>query len=246
MTESNKQNLAIPIAIVVAGALVAGAIFFMEQGRPLTGLPSAANPAAGTVAKNVPPVTAADHIIGSPDAPVKIVEYTDLECPFCKQFHNTMKQVVADYPGKVAWVIRNFPLQQLHPNAPKLALAAECVASLGGNDAYWKFSDSIIAQAPITEQDTPQGKVITNSTFFDMTKLDATAVAAGVNAKAFDDCVSSSKFQDLVTQQFNDATAAGGQGTPFSILIKADGTQVPVSGSQPLAVIESTIKAALK
>jgi protein-disulfide isomerase len=154
--------------------------------------------------------------------------------------------------------MRNFPLQQLHPNAPKLALAAECVSALGGNDAYWKFLASIIAQAPI-------------NTFFDMTKLDATAEGVGVSGTKFDSCVTNGTYQALITQQFNDAVAAGGQGTPYSVIIlskkmsdstrkalvaiqaanpgvlllSADGTQVGMSGSQPLATVKSIIDALL-
>ncbi len=220
----------IPIAIVIAGAIVGASIFFMEKGGPAT---AATAPSAPSAVTSIPPVTATDHIMGDINAPIKIVEYTDLECPFCKQFDGTMQEVMAAYPGKVAWIIRNFPLQQLHPNAPKLALAAECVASLGGNDAYWKFLASILAQAPI-------------NTFFDMAKLTPTAVGVGVDATAFNTCLASGKYQALITQQFNDAVAAGGQGTPFSVLITQRGTQIPIPGSQPYAQVKATIDSALK
>jgi protein-disulfide isomerase len=226
----NAQNLAIPIAIVVAGAIIGGAVYFSSKG-------SAAAPANGntptTVAKKIPAVTADDHIYGDPNAPVKIVEYIDLECPFCKQFDGTMKQILAEYPGKVAWVLRNFPLQQLHPNAPKLALAAECVAELGGNDNYWKFKDALFTAAPI-------------NTFFDMTKLTATAEGVGVDGKAFDSCVASGKYQDLVTKEFNDAVSSGAEGTPYSVLIAKDGTQVPIPGSQPYDFVKQAVDTALK
>ena len=262
MSEEKQQNLMIPIAIVIAGAIVGAAIFFVDKGQPTTAAataPAAAAAPTTVLPKDVPAVTAADHITGNLGAPVTVVQYTDLECPFCKQFTGTMQQVMAAYPGKVAWVIRNFPLQQLHPNAPKLALAAECVSALGGNDDYWKFLASIIAQAPI-------------NTFFDMTKLDATATGVGVSGTAFDSCIASGKYEALITQEFNDATAAGGQGTPFSILVlshpmsasvrqaltgiqttnpgsitlSADGTQVGMNGSQPYAVVQSILNALLQ
>lgn len=234
MSEGKQnQSLMIPIAIVIAGAIVGAAIFFMEKDRPLTTNQQANTPSAPVATKNIPPVTAADHILGDVNAPIKIVVYTDLECPYCKQFDGTMQQIMTAYPGKVAWVVRNFPLQQLHPNAPKLALAAECVAELKGNDAYWKFLVSIVEQAPI-------------NTFFDMTKLTATATGVGVDGKAFDACVASDKYQALITSQFNDAVADGGQGTPFSVLITKNGTQVPVPGSQPLETLKQTIDTALK
>ncbi|MES2135356.1 MAG: thioredoxin domain-containing protein [Patescibacteria group bacterium] len=245
-----KQNLALPIAIVIAGALIGGSLFFVGR----TNAP-ATDTTPAVAQKDIPGVTSADHSMGSIDAPIVIVEYTDLECPFCKQFDGTMKQVVANYGGKVAWVTRNFPLQQLHPNAPKLALGAECVASLGGNDAYWKFLDSIFLQAPI-------------NTFFDMTKLTSTAEGVGVNGKEFNTCVASGTFQEKITNEFNDAVGAGGQGTPFSVIVLKDGMsnstkkalgdlqatlqpgtllvskggkQIGMGGSQPMEIIRSVL-----
>ncbi len=95
------------------------------------------------------PVTSADHIQGDINAPVKVVEYSDLECPFCKRFHTTMQQVMKEYgKDKVAWVFRQFPLSQLHSKSPKEAEATECVAELGGNDAFWKFVDLINEVTP--------------------------------------------------------------------------------------------------
>jgi len=92
------------------------------------------------------PVTEADHIRGAVNAPIKIVEYSDFDCAFCARFHQTMKAIVAKYPGdEVAWVYRHFPLEQLHPNAATVALASECVADLGGDEAFWTFADTYLA-----------------------------------------------------------------------------------------------------
>lgn len=88
------------------------------------------------------PVTEKDHIRGSLDAKVIIVEFSDYDCPFCKRFHNTMIEVFESYDeSEVAWVYRHFPLDQLHPEARTKAVASECIASLEGNDAFWAFSD---------------------------------------------------------------------------------------------------------
>lgn len=229
-----SKNLAVPIAIVVAGALIGVSLFFAAKSAPAP-VANTNTPDTGTTqTKPIPAVTSADHIRGSMDAPLVIVQYTDLECPFCKQFDGTMKQVVAAYGGKVAWVLRNFPLQQLHPNAPKLALGAECAGSLGGNDAYWKFIDSIFVQSPI-------------NTFFDMSKLTQTAKDVGVDSKKFDACVTAGTFQEKISAEFNDAVQAGGQGTPFSVIIvKKTGKQIVVPGSQPLENLKAIIDGALK
>ena len=229
---SNQQNLSIPVAIVMAGSLIAIALYLASGGTS-----SGTNTDTGTDAAitNAPAVNAADHILGNPDAPVKVVEYTDFECPFCKQFHTTMKTIMDEYgaKGQVAWVMRNFPLQQLHPNAPKLAEAAECVASVGGNDAYWKFIDSVFLQAPV-------------GSFFDLTKLDSTVSGIGVNVQAFESCYQKGTFKDKIQKEFNDAVAAGGKGTPFSVVVTVGGENVPIPGALPYANIKSVIDQALE
>lgn len=91
-------------------------------------------------------ITDEDHIRGNQDAAVKIVEYSDFGCPYCGQFHQTMKQVMNNYENsEVAWVYRHFPIPQLHPQAPRLARASECVADLEGGDAFWTFADEVFA-----------------------------------------------------------------------------------------------------
>ncbi|MEI7688966.1 MAG: thioredoxin domain-containing protein [Candidatus Nomurabacteria bacterium] len=102
----------------------------------------------------VPAVTAEDHIIGSIDAPIIIVEYSDYECPYCKAFQTTIKQIVADSNGNVAWVFRHWPI---HQNSFSKLVAAECVAKIKGNDAFWKYSDLLFgllktAADPVTDQ----------------------------------------------------------------------------------------------
>ncbi len=93
------------------------------------------------------PVTEDDHYFGSKDAEIVIVEYSDLECPFCARFHGTMHQVVKDYNGKVAWVYRHLPLEGLHPNAFNKALSSECVYDLGGDTKFWMYIDSLFKAA---------------------------------------------------------------------------------------------------
>jgi len=95
------------------------------------------------VATKMRPVSADDHILGDINSEIIVVEYSDLDCPFCKVFHPTMHQVVEKSEGKVAWVYRHYPIPQLHPNAPKKAEETECAWELGGNDAFWKYADKV-------------------------------------------------------------------------------------------------------
>ena len=90
-----------------------------------------------------------DHILGNPEAPIIVIEYSDLECPYCKKFGETMKEIVAESNGNVAWVYRHWIV---HQNALPKAGAAECVNKLKGNDAFWKYIDLVFGLMK-TEED---------------------------------------------------------------------------------------------
>ena len=87
-----------------------------------------------------------DHILGNPNAKIVIVEYSDLDCPFCKSFHNTMHQIIKE-DGDVAWIYRHYPIPQLHPNAPKKAEETECAFDQKGNEGFWAYADKVFELA---------------------------------------------------------------------------------------------------
>ncbi len=93
-------------------------------------------------------VTAEDHIIGSIDAQVIIVEYSDFECPFCKTFQTTIGKITTESKGNVAWVYRHWPI---HKNSFEKLVAAECVSKLKGNDAFWKYSELLFGLLKTTD-----------------------------------------------------------------------------------------------
>ena len=179
-------------------------------------------------AAKVPQVTSADWVRGSRDAQVFLIEYSDYECPFCKQFHPTGQQVVDEYGGQVAWVLRDFPLEFIHPNARPAAEAAECVGELGGNDAFWTFSDAAFEGSPASLKD-----------------LTSLATAAGVAAGAFDDCVVSGRTADLVQADYDGGTAAGITGTPGNFIVNDKGEAWLVPGAVPFETLKATIDEAL-
>lgn len=110
--------------------------------------PDAALKDPGAVAAtNVQPVDMKkDHVRGGASATVAVIEYSDYQCPYCQAVHPTYQQLMKDYDGKVAWVYRHFPLTNIHPDALPLAVGAECAAELGGEDAFWSFTDKIMAE----------------------------------------------------------------------------------------------------
>ncbi len=232
-TEPAKNILTMPVAVIIAGALIAGAVIYSGGKAPAAGT---ANQPQQPVAQQtgdlekMTPISSKDHIRGNPDAPVKIVEYSDFECPFCKRFHETMKQATAEYGDKVAWVYRHFPLDQLHPvKARKEAIASECAAELGGNDAFWKYTDRFFELTPSN-----------NQTDVD-TVLPQIAKEIGLDTAKFASCLASSKYDKHIEDEVQNAQTTGGNGTPWSIVVGKDGKKYPLSGAQPLSAVKQLI-----
>ncbi len=227
--QQNASSLAIPIAIVVGFGLIALAIYFSGFG---TGAPAPA-PSAPTettqASGKIRPVDSSDYIKGNPNAPILIVEYSDYDCPFCKQFHETMTRIMDEYGvgGKVAWVYRQFPLTQLHPNAERISQAALCVGELGGNDAFWKYSDRIFAERDLNEP--------TN-----ITKLPEYAEEVGVSKESLIACLESGKHAETIADSLRDGAQAGIQGTPQSFVIVGN-QMAPINGAQPYAVVKQVV-----
>ena len=97
----------------------------------------------------VPLYQEGDHIVGNPNAPILVIEYSDLECPYCKRFGATMKEVVAESNGNVAWIYRHWVV---HPTALPKTAASECVSKLKGSEAFWKYIDLVFGLMK-TEED---------------------------------------------------------------------------------------------
>ncbi len=230
---SAASTYGIPVAIVIGFGMIAAAIYFSGIGTT----PAPVMPAVGApeeeVAGEVSPVTEADFIRGNPNAPIMIVEYSDYDCPFCKQYHETMNKIIAEYgvDGKVAWVYRQFPLEQLHPNAPRISEAAYCVGELGGDEAFWKFSDTVFGEKEI-------------NTGTNMTRLPEFAVTAGVDKAAFTNCLESGKHKATVEASIEDGVKAGARGTPYSVIVVGD-QQAVINGAQPYNVVKQTIDSSI-
>jgi protein-disulfide isomerase len=88
-------------------------------------------------------VQPSDHSLGDTDAPVTLVEYGDYQCPFCYRAHPIIQTVRQRLGAELRFVFRNFPLSEIHPRALAAADAAEDVAALAGETAYWKMHDAI-------------------------------------------------------------------------------------------------------
>lgn len=163
-----------------------------------------------------------EHIRGPKDAKVTIVEYSDFECPFCKNFHETMVQVLADNKD-IRWVYRHFPLS-FHPTAQPTAEASECAAKLGGNDAFWKFADAAFGKGGAhTDAD-----------------IENYARAAGVNIDKFKKCRESGETSSTVNRDLQEGQTAGVQGTPGNFVIGPNGSRT-LPGAVPASSVQAAI-----
>jgi len=166
-----------------------------------------------------------DHIRGDiAKAKVAVVEYSDFECPFCKRHHPTMQQIMSTYKDDVVWVYRHFPLT-FHPNAQKAAEASECANELGGNEAFWKFTDGVFAL-----------DLLSNDAFVTVAK------SVGLNESAFKTCLDSGKYAQHVQDDMAGGSASGVNGTPGTIVVnlKTDVNRI-ISGAVPFASFKTAI-----
>ena len=183
------------------------------------------------LAKNIRPVSPQrDHIYGNPDAEVSLIEYSDFECPFCKRFHVTAKEVVDSYDGRVNWVYRHFPLAFHNPGAQTQAEASECAGALGGNDAFWRFTDKIYERTR------------SNGNGFPLNGLLPLAEEIGLDSGDFRACLESRRFTERVLEDYTDGTNIGITGTPGNVLRNnRTGRVVVRAGAVPAANLKNAL-----
>ena len=234
-----STNKILIVALIIAafflGSLTNKVATLEKDGSP-TAAPEvtkqAVNPTASP-AQKPKDVTDADHIRGNKNAKVTLLEYSDFECPFCQRFHPVTQELLKTYGDKIRLVYRHFPLS-FHQNAQKEAEASECIAELGGQDAFWKYTDAIFE------------RTTANGTGFALEKLGPLAAELGVNQTEFQTCLDSGKYEKLVKDQIADGTAAGVNGTPSSFIINSKGESQLIVGAQPIDAFKTAIDSALK
>jgi protein-disulfide isomerase len=208
--------------IVAAAALVIAALLIYPNLKP-----------AGEIAQ---PTTEARpqadfNAMGDPNAPVKIVEYSDFQCPFCKQFADeTEQQIVDTYvsTGKVHFVYVPYGPngQWIGPESEAAARAAFCAGDQG---KFWEYKDYLFANH-------------TGENVGDFTdkRLQAFAEALGLNMSDFNSCFNSSKYDQKLQEGLTQGVQAGAGGTPSFVI-----NGKSVVGAQPFSVFQQEIEAAL-
>ena len=161
-----------------------------------------------TAQRMAPPVTDLDHLQGDASAPVTLIEYGDFECPSCGKAYPVLKRVRERLGDRLRFVFRNFPLEN-HPHAAHAAEAAESVATLGGNQAFWTMHDLLFENQKALEDDNLAGY----------------AERAGVEGRAVLLDLAEARYQGYVRDSFMKGVRSGVNGTPTLFIdgIRYDG-----------------------
>ncbi|CAN5627850.1 hypothetical protein BH10CHL1_BH10CHL1_02530 [soil metagenome] len=163
---------------------------------------------------------------GNPDAPIVMYEYSDYQCPFCSRYFTTTEPVIDESyvrSGKLRVVFRDFPIVQLHPNAPAAANAANCVAAQGAAK-FWTMHDQLFqTQGEWSNLPDP------NAYFAQL------AEKAGADSASYTQCVESGAKTAFVQSGVAEAEKTGFSGTPsFQFVRTATNESFPLVGAQPV------------
>ncbi len=173
-----------------------------------------------------------DPMKGDPDASITIVEFSDFQCPFCAKFHETtLPQLEQNYikTGKVNFVYRDFPIQNIHPNAAPAALASECADDQG---KFWEMHDLIFENQQIWK-DLPISQSVELYKKY--------ALDIGLDSNEFDSCMDSGKHLDEIQKDLNDGRAYGISGTPGFFVGNEKIGFIPITGAQPYSTFQRVI-----
>lgn len=172
----------------------------------------------------VPGVKDGEKFLGGKDAKAVLIEYTDLECPYCSKQHATVKQILSIYGNKIKYVLRHFPLTSIHPDAQKAAEAVECATE---QNKRFEMVDYIF--------DANAAKTMSVDSW------KAGAKKLGLNVSKFNDCLDSDRMASAVEASAQEGGASGVDGTPATFI-----NGQLVSGAVPFDSFKGMIDSALK
>jgi predicted DsbA family dithiol-disulfide isomerase len=158
---------------------------------------------------------------GDVNAPVRIIEFSDFQCPFCRRANGTINELLEKYQGRVSLAYRDFPLRQIHPQAESAAEASRCAAEQG---RFWEYHDLLFGDSPK----------------FDAASLSAYAGKVGLDSGRFQSCLSSGKYKTQIDEDLQEGKSVGVSGTPAFFI-----NGVFLSGAQPASAFEKIIDAEL-
>ena len=160
-----------------------------------------------------------DPILGAEDAPITIVEFSDYECPYCRQWHSEVySQLIETYGKQIRFVYRDFPLASIHSNANSAAYAANCAHEQG---VFWEYHDMLFGME--------QG--LGNGAYLDY------ANQLGIDQADFQECLDSGRYQAEVQADFDFAAELGVRSTPTFFI-----NGIAVVGAQPFEIFQQVIE----
>ena len=177
-----------------------------------------------------------DPIIGNPNAPITIVEFSDFQCPFCARFHTqTLPSLLGEYieQGKVKLVFRDFPIQSIHPNALSASVAAECA---NDQNKFREMHDTLFEN----QNDWNKLKTIDALSLFSQY-----ASNMKLDQESFDSCLNSGKHIPEIQNDLNDGRDYGVSGTPGFFVGNDQIGFVGLKGAQPFESFKKVIDAQL-
>lgn len=160
-----------------------------------------------------------DPVLGAEDAPITIVEFSDYECPYCRQWHaQVYSQLIETYGDRVRFVYRDFPLDSIHPEARPAAQAANCAYEQG---VFWEYHDMLFSM----EQELGREAYLEYASRLD------------IDQDAFNECIESERYQAEVQGDFEFAAQLGVRSTPTFFI-----NGIAVVGAQPFDVFQQVIE----
>jgi protein-disulfide isomerase len=214
------------------GMLTNKALYLHTQVKAATKTPpTAAQPTTDPVPTTPQKVTTGEGklpLLGDKNAKVTIIEFSDFQCPFCKQyFDNTAQQIYDTYikTGKAKFAYRYFPLVTIHPNAQKSSEAAECA---NDQNKFWDYHDLLFKNQEIW---SAQAAADAENSFLDY------ATQLGLDTNKFKNCLDTDQFKQNVDNDVTDGDKIGVTGTP-SFVINGNF----IVGAVPFATLQQTIE----
>ena len=177
-----------------------------------------------------------DPIIGDPNAPISIIEFSDFQCPFCARFHiQTLPSILEEYvdQGKVKLIFRDFPIQNIHPNALPASVAAECANEQG---KFKEMHDELFEN-----QKEWSGVETANA----VSLFSQYALEMGLEQEVFDSCLTNGKYIEEIRNDLNDGRTYGVSGTPGFFIGNDQIGYVELKGAQPFESFKKVIDAQL-
>ncbi len=163
---------------------------------------------------------------GPANAPLLLVEFADFQCPHCKEAQPTVERLLQDFPD-AHFIAQPFPLRNVHSEAEKAAEEGVCVANLGGNEAYFKFSDAIYTnQASLTPEGSAQA-------------LASAVTAAGVDPAKVKTCLGQPETKAAVDASLKLGESIGVNATPT---LHVNGRALPSFPSIPYDTLKQIIR----